>query len=408
MDSVEVPHYFICPISLQIMKDPVITISGITYERESIERWLFTDHNTTCPLTNQPLPHDSHLTPNHTLRRLIQAWCTLNTVNGVERYPTPRAPLDRPGVLKLLHDLTIPHLQLKTLNLITILASENESNRRFMVQAGVPSSLILLIVSKTHRVDLECLKVLHSLRVSPEDLKPLVAENHDFIEALTLVLLSNNGDDDDDDDDDHVIIRTTTSLVLKSIFDVAVEKLLVRLKPEFFEAVLSVLRCRISQQVIKALLHVLVQACPWGCNRTKIIEAGAVPELIELELTMPEKRTTELVFGVLDHLCSCADGRAQFLRHAAGIAIVSKRILRVSPVTDDRAVRILSSVCKYSATNEVLQEMLRVGAASKLCFLLQANCSSFVRERTRWILKMHSGVWKNSPCISVYLLSCYP
>ncbi|KAM0939760.1 putative U box domain, armadillo-like helical, Zinc finger, RING/FYVE/PHD-type [Dioscorea sansibarensis] len=410
-DSVEVPNYFICPISLQIMKDPVTTISGITYERQSIERWLFTDHNTTCPLTNQPLPSDSHLTPNHTLRRLIQAWCTLNSLNGFERFPTPRAPLDHSTVLKLLHDLTIPHLQLKTLKLISAFASDSESNRRCMVQVGLPSSLLHLIISNPHHVvHHESLHVLHSLKVSPDDLKPLVAENHDLIEALTQVLqhaFSSSSSSSSSGNNGDVII-TTTSLVLKSIFEVASEKLFDRLKVEFFEALISILRRGTSQQVTKAVLHVLLESCPWGRNRTKIVDAGAVPVLIELELTLPEKRTTELVFGVLDHLCSCADGRAQFLDHAAGIAIVSKRVLRVSPAADDRAVRILSLVCKYSATNDVLQEMLRVGAVSKLCFLLQANCSSYARERTRWILKMHSGVWKNSPCITAYLLTRYP
>jgi hypothetical protein len=71
MDDIEVPYYFICPISLQIMKDPVTAITGITYDRESIEHWLFISKNTTCPVTKQPLPRDSGLTPNHTLRRLI-------------------------------------------------------------------------------------------------------------------------------------------------------------------------------------------------------------------------------------------------------------------------------------------------------------------------------------------------
>jgi hypothetical protein len=32
----------------------------------------------TCPVTKQQLSDYTDLTPNHTLRRLIQAWCTLN------------------------------------------------------------------------------------------------------------------------------------------------------------------------------------------------------------------------------------------------------------------------------------------------------------------------------------------
>ncbi|KAJ4967126.1 hypothetical protein NE237_018975 [Protea cynaroides] len=46
MDEVDVPSYFLCPISLQIMKDPVTVSSGITYDREpkmrvQVDLWKF-------------------------------------------------------------------------------------------------------------------------------------------------------------------------------------------------------------------------------------------------------------------------------------------------------------------------------------------------------------------------------
>ena len=44
-----VPHNFNCPILQDIMKDPVKTIDGHIYDRESILRWF--THNTTSPLT---------------------------------------------------------------------------------------------------------------------------------------------------------------------------------------------------------------------------------------------------------------------------------------------------------------------------------------------------------------------
>lgn len=90
--QVEVPSYFLCPISMEIMRDPVTLSSGITYDRESIERWVFTDGHGECPMTKQQLgAADREPTPNHTLRRLIQGWCA---VHAVERFPTPRAPID--------------------------------------------------------------------------------------------------------------------------------------------------------------------------------------------------------------------------------------------------------------------------------------------------------------------------
>ena len=32
--------HFRCPISLELMKDPGMALTGITYDRESVERWL--------------------------------------------------------------------------------------------------------------------------------------------------------------------------------------------------------------------------------------------------------------------------------------------------------------------------------------------------------------------------------
>lgn len=109
MDEVEIPQYFLCPISLMIMKDPVTTVTGITYDRESIEVWLVTaeeDMAVTCPVTKQNLPRDIELlTPNHMLRRLIQAWCIANASNGIDRIPTPKYPLDKSHMLRLVRQV---------------------------------------------------------------------------------------------------------------------------------------------------------------------------------------------------------------------------------------------------------------------------------------------------------------
>ena len=40
--QVPTPEHFICSISGEIFKDPVIAADGQTYERESIEKWIAT------------------------------------------------------------------------------------------------------------------------------------------------------------------------------------------------------------------------------------------------------------------------------------------------------------------------------------------------------------------------------
>ncbi|KAL0297092.1 UNVERIFIED_CONTAM: U-box domain-containing protein 45 [Sesamum radiatum] len=78
------PEELRCPISLQLMYDPVIIASGLTYERVCMERWFADGHNT-CPETQQQLPHLS-LIPNHSVKRLVASWCEQNGV------PIPDGP----------------------------------------------------------------------------------------------------------------------------------------------------------------------------------------------------------------------------------------------------------------------------------------------------------------------------
>ncbi|PRQ29254.1 putative aminoacyltransferase, E1 ubiquitin-activating enzyme [Rosa chinensis] len=71
---ITIPKDFSCPISLDLMREPVIISTGQTYDRISISRWLEEGH-CTCPKTGQMLPH-TRLVPNRALRNLILQWCT--------------------------------------------------------------------------------------------------------------------------------------------------------------------------------------------------------------------------------------------------------------------------------------------------------------------------------------------
>ncbi|KAL9464030.1 hypothetical protein AB3S75_001767 [Citrus x aurantiifolia] len=71
-DSNDVPSVFICPIFQEVMKNPHVAADGFSYELEAMEEWLGMGHDTS-PMTNLRLKH-KYLTPNHTLRSLIQEW----------------------------------------------------------------------------------------------------------------------------------------------------------------------------------------------------------------------------------------------------------------------------------------------------------------------------------------------
>lgn len=67
----DVPEEFECPITLQVMDDPVIASDGITYERKAIEDW-FSTHDTS-PANNKVL-ENKLLTTNYALKGIIGQW----------------------------------------------------------------------------------------------------------------------------------------------------------------------------------------------------------------------------------------------------------------------------------------------------------------------------------------------
>lgn len=67
---------FLCPISLEVMENPVVTIYGHSYHGANIENWL--DSHTSDPNTGQPLTK-AQLFPNFNLRSAIETWKKLDT-----------------------------------------------------------------------------------------------------------------------------------------------------------------------------------------------------------------------------------------------------------------------------------------------------------------------------------------
>jgi len=64
------PLNYICPITLEIMNDPVVASDGNSYDRTAIEAWLLVDNRS--PLTRETLT--TILYPNTDLRRQINEW----------------------------------------------------------------------------------------------------------------------------------------------------------------------------------------------------------------------------------------------------------------------------------------------------------------------------------------------
>ncbi|KAL5228129.1 hypothetical protein ABZP36_016394 [Zizania latifolia] len=396
----EVPSYFVCPISLQLMRDPVTLPTGISYDRAAIARWLAVPARRTCPVTRQPLEPGLELTPNHTLRRLIHSWAVSVPPGSVmDEEVAALRPVPRDEIASILSDAAAA--QVGALRKLRELAVECEESRSVLEsQDGVFDVLsrVVTCASACSTSREEAVGVLASLRISEQELVGVVARHGNLAESLTAVLRSSN-----------LQSRAQAVQLVRTLVDAAAPAWVIGLDAEFLAEVVHVVRDRISTRATKASLHALAALCPYGRSRVKIVGAGAVPALVELLLDEPERRVCELALTVLDRLCTCAEGRAELVAHAAGVAVVGKKVLRVSDAASERAVRVLLSVARHAATPAVLQEMAQCGVVGKLCLALRSEqCGVKTKEKAHEVLKLHSRVWRPSPCLSPNFLALYP
>ncbi|CAA6655530.1 unnamed protein product [Spirodela intermedia] len=159
-----VPDDFWCPISREIMREPVTVSTGQTYERSNIQKWLDAGHKT-CPRTQQHLSHTS-LTPNYLLKSLISQWCLSNDL------PSPRnqggARSDPAGVAAL--------QQRAAAGEIRLLAKRNAGDRsRIAAEHGAIPSLVDLLQSPDPRTQEHAVTALLNLSIDERNKPAIVA-----------------------------------------------------------------------------------------------------------------------------------------------------------------------------------------------------------------------------------------
>jgi hypothetical protein len=68
------PASFVCPLTTELMEDPVMDLCAHNFERAAITEWLSSKAtHDCCPISRKPLTVDD-LVPNHTLAERIDKW----------------------------------------------------------------------------------------------------------------------------------------------------------------------------------------------------------------------------------------------------------------------------------------------------------------------------------------------
>ncbi|XP_062220983.1 U-box domain-containing protein 21-like [Phragmites australis] len=399
-----VPSYFLCPISLDMMQDPVTAPTGITYDRDSVEGWLERGH-ATCPVTGRPLRLEE-LIPNHATRRMIQEWCVANGALGVERVPTPRVPVSATEASELLAAVASAARRgdgpacRQLAARARALGKESERNRRCFAAGGAARALSSAF---SHLVDQPAVTALTASGALEEILTALVVffpldeESRRHIASPAslnaVVSILSHGE---------VTARASAVVVLREIASSSDSQCLDAMSKTngIYDTLIKLLEKPVSPQATKAALvtaYYLVTNTDRAASR--LIDLGMVQLLVEL-LVDSDKGTTEKALAVLDSLLLTDEGRGKAYVHALTVPVLVKKMQHVSDMATEFAVSALWRLCKnFPEEGRCKAEALQVGAFQKLLLLLQVGCMGVTKERASELLRLLNGSRGSDECI---------
>ncbi|WOK97517.1 U-box domain-containing protein 21-like [Canna indica] len=408
--ELSIPSHFRCPISLELMRDPVTAATGITYDRQSIEAWLGMGNNV-CPVTNRDIRNEE-LVPNHSIRKMIQDWCVANRSFGIERIPTPKIPLTNAQAEDIVAEIAAATRRGDAARCEQLVANvkkwakESERNRLCILSNGSSAALASAFCafagaqrsprgSATYRVPEEILAALTMFLPLDDDDAASFVRSPESLCCLASVL--KQGD---------LSARLNAALLARELLASGGGARAGAMADAegLVEALAKLVKEPISSRGTKASLvslFYLVNRDEGAARRA--IGTGLVPALVEA-LVDAERSMCEKALAVLDGLLSYEDGREAALEHALTVPVLIKKMFRVSDMATEFAVSALWKVCRRQEgggeeTRRCSTEALQGGAFQKLLLLLQVGCSEATKEKATNLLKELNAYRERFECV---------
>ncbi|KAK4369230.1 hypothetical protein RND71_013022 [Anisodus tanguticus] len=344
--SFNTPDEFRCPLSKELMRDPVIVATGQTYDRPFIQKWLKAG-NRTCPRMQQVLSH-TILTPNHLIREMISQWCK---VNGIQMPDHSVQYLSDEGLTEADRDLFF--------SLLEKMSSSTLSDQK------VAARELRLLTKK-----------MPSFRA-------LFGESADAIPQLVRPLSRSNSNVLHPNLQEDII----TTLLNLSIHDN--NKKLVAETPKVIPLLVDALRSGTIETRSNAAAALFTLSA-LDSNKELIGKSGALKPLIEL-LDEGNPVAMKDVASALFSLCIIHDNKARAVRDGAVRAIL-KKIMSNMHVDE-----LLAILAMLSNNQKAIEEMGDLGAVPCLlniiretsCARSRENCIAILYticycDRTKW------------------------
>ncbi|GKV19197.1 hypothetical protein SLEP1_g29487 [Rubroshorea leprosula] len=359
----ESPDDFRCPISHEIMSDPVILSSGHTFDRASIQRWLDSGHRT-CPITKLPLPEHPSLIPNHALRSLISNYTNISLPKSQSSCSDPQA------LISALTSKSSPiESKLESLSQLGRLTKRDSALRRRLTEAGAVPAVLRCVDSDDPGLEEKALSLLLNLSLDDDNKVGLVAEG--AVNRVVKVLRVGSPD-----------CRAIAATMITSLAVVEVNKAIIGAYPDAIPALVSLLiegKGREKKEAATALYAI----SSFADNRRRAIDCGAVPILMEL-LDSGLERAIE----VLGILVKCKEGREEMEKVDGCVKVLVLVLRNGSARGVQYALFTLNCLCCYS--EEICSEVRRDGVM-EICFGLLEDDNDKIRRNASTLVQTLRG-----------------
>ncbi|CAN6276750.1 unnamed protein product [Urochloa humidicola] len=412
MATEEPPLLFLCPISMELMEDPVTVSTGVTYDRRSIERWFFKYGKTTCPATMQRLS-SFDLTPNHTLKSVISSWLDGHAASSSSTPPCSKKP-GRERLPSVLAGIEATPFKVTALrDLRSCMEGDAAAQEDFVARGGI--QVLGRVMTQALAESSGAGGDFSAFRACEEAASVLAAlPLSDDASVAELVLAPG-------------CMRPVVALVQRGSAEARLHAMAILSKvssasadwaagagvdesdaDDLVRSLLELLSDGASPKLTTRALDVLLDATArsrGGARRraiAKAVELGAVRVLVEV-LPDADRRAAERALLLLKRLCKCPEGRLAFAEHALAVPAVAGAVMtRVSGALAGRlAVSVLWLVAGAVAApppERMLDDMVMSGAVAKLLALMQVETSASAKEKAARLLRAHAAFWRQYPC----------
>ncbi|KAJ6844719.1 U-box domain-containing protein 9-like [Iris pallida] len=326
-----VPEHFLCPISSEIMRDPVVLSSGQTYDRPYIEQWL-SSGNRTCPKSQQVLTSLT-LTPNHLVRAMISQWCSK-------------------------HGMALPPRNGNNLDGALVTADEC---------AELDSLLKKLSSSSSSEKKLAAKELRLRTRLQSSS-RTLVGRNPDALPKLLCLLSSSTLDAGLQEDAVTVILNLSIEDGNKKSVGENAEAILL---------LIEALTTGINMQTRGNAAAALFTLSSLDSNKTKIVQLGAMEPLVDL-LEHGSLSAKKDAGSAIFNLCTLRENRA--VAAGEGVAGVSLRLMKQGLLVAES----LALLALLSSYQEVAEELAEDGGVACLLRIVREARALGTRRTRRW------------------------